>query len=198
MRNLKYIVLAQIVIVLVGSYLILFGKTITLEDSEVVTALIALFGTLGALISATFVVASYMQTNNAYIESQRPHLLILAESLTEKGTAEPVTCIHYHNITNSRFTDLTITVVLEAENRKVNLSHLFRSNMTMIGRDQRQRNFKILDEATKLGLDIESTAMSGREVKLLLGYEYTFNDAKEHVGAQEYIWDANSREWRIN
>ncbi|TOM79124.1 hypothetical protein, partial [Vibrio parahaemolyticus] len=92
MRNLKYIVLAQIVIVLVGSYLILFGKTITLEDSEVVTALIALFGTLGALISATFVVASYMQTNNAYIESQRPHLLILAESLTEKGTAEPVTC----------------------------------------------------------------------------------------------------------
>ncbi|EGR0775402.1 hypothetical protein RDG66_16720 [Vibrio cholerae] len=198
MRNLKYIVLVQIVIAIFGTYLILFSEKIMLKDSEVVTALIALFGTLGALISATFVVASYMQTNKTYIESQRPHLLILAESLTENGTGKPVSRIHYHNITNSRFTDLTITVVLEAENRKINLGYLFRENMTMIGRDQRQRSFKVLDEAAKLGLDIQSTAMSGREVKLLLGYEYTFNDVKDHVGAQEYVWDANSREWRIN
>ncbi|WP_282150722.1 hypothetical protein [Vibrio diabolicus] len=198
MRSLKNIVILQIGIALFGAYLIIFSEHIALKDSEVVTALIALFGTFGALISATFVVASYMQTNKAYIESQRPHLLILVESLTEHGTGEPVSRIHYRNITNNRFTDLTITVVLAAENREVNLGHLFRANMTMIGQDQRQRSFKILDEATKLGLDINTTAMSGREVKLLIGYEYTFNNIKDHVSAQEYIWNANSSEWLIN
>ncbi len=198
MRNLKYIVLVQIVIALFGIYLILFSEQITLNDSEVVTALIALLGTFGALISATFVVASYIQTNNAYIESQRPHLLVLVENLNERETGTPVSCINYHNITNNRFTDLTITVVLEAENREVNLGHLFRPNMTMIGKDQRQRSFKILDEAINRGLDIEGIATSGREVKLLIGYEYTFNNVKEHVDAQEYIWNANLSGWQIN
>lgn len=180
-----------------GAWGIVYCDTLGLKPNEMVTALIAVIASLGALVSATFVVASYLQTNKAYIESQRPHLLILVKSLKHNESGQPVSRIHYHNITNNRFNDLTITVSVDAENRTYDLSHLFRSKMTMIGRDQRQRSFNPIEELTKLGLDLQGTARSGKEVKLRVGYKYTFNGVEDVVNAQEYRWDAGDQQWSI-
>lgn len=180
-----------------GAWGIVYCDTLGLKPNEMVTALIAVIASLGALVSATFVVASYLQTNKAYIESQRPHLLILVKSLKHNESGQPVSRIHYDNITNNRFNDLTITVSVDAENRIYDLSHLFRSKMTMIGRDQRQRSFNPIEELTKLGLDLQGTARSGKEVKLRVGYKYTFNGVEDVVNAQEYRWDAGDQQWSI-
>ena len=42
----------------------------SLSDSEAIQALIGIFATYGGLVSAAFVVYSYLQTNAAFVESQ--------------------------------------------------------------------------------------------------------------------------------
>lgn len=191
------VVIFLILLAAAGAWAIVYCDTFGLKPNEIVSALIAVVASLGALVSATFLVASYLQTNKAYIESQRPHLLILVESLRHKDSGHPVSRIHYHNITNNRFNDLTVTVSVDSGNRTYDLSHLFRSNMTMIGQDRRQRSFKPIEELGKLGLDLQQTASSGKEVKLRIGYKYTFNGHEDVVNAQEYRWDADEKQWQI-
>ena len=181
----------------VGSWAIVYCDSLGLRPNEVVSSLIAVIASLGALVSATFVVASYLQTNKAYVESQRPHLLILVESLKNNESGEPLSRIHYHNITNNRFNDLTISVRVESDNKTYDLSHLFRKRMAMIGQDRRQRSFKPVKELSKAGLDLQETSTSGKEVKLMIGYEYTFNGIVDIVNAQQYRWDAGGQRWEI-
>ena len=173
------------------------GSDLQIKDSDLISLYISIAACLGALVSATFVVFSYLQTNNAYIEAQRPHRLAMMESLVREGTGEPVSRVHYQNITNNRFTDLTLDIKVTAGNREYSLSELFRKKMTMIGRDQRQRSFHPLKELQALGLDLQSTAESGNEVTLDVSYEYTFNKKKDVVNAQMYRWNASRREWEI-
>jgi hypothetical protein len=191
MKIVTGVVSILVVLAIAGTSVVVGCDSLQLKPSEVVNTLIAIFASLGALISATLVVASYLQTNKAFVESQRPHLLVFVESLKQEG-------IHYHNITNNRFDDLSISVVIFANNREYDLSNLFRNNMTMIGQDKRQRSFLTFDEVNKHGLDIQNTAKSGREVKLKVGYRYTFNGELDIVNAQEYLWNAVVEDWQIN
>lgn len=191
------IVVFLVLLAAAGSWAIVYCDSLELKPNEVVSSLIAVIASLGALVSATFVVASYLQTNKAYVESQRPHLLILVESLKNSDSGEPISRIHYHNITNNRFKDLTISLKVESDNRTYDLSHLFRKCMTMIGQDRRQRSFKPVEELGKAGLNLQETSSSGKEVKLMVGYEYTFNGVVDIVNAQQYRWDASSQMWEI-
>ncbi len=191
------IVIFLVLLAAVGSWAIVYCDALELRPNEVVSSLIAVIASLGALISATFVVASYLQTNKAYVESQRPHLLILVESLKHNESGQPMSRILYHNITNNRFNDLTISVRIESDNKAYDLSHLFRKNMTMIGQDRRQRSFKPVEELSKAGLNLQETSSSGKEVKLMVGYEYTFNGVVDKVNAQQYRWNAGDQQWEI-
>ena len=58
----------------------LANACLELKMSELISAEVALLGTLGALISANFVVYSHLQTNIAFRESQKPQLLIQVEN----------------------------------------------------------------------------------------------------------------------
>lgn len=183
-------------------YWIWTSSILNLANPQKVNSSIAIFACLGAFISATFVVYSYLHTNKSFIESQRPHLLIQVENLKAKEnnqseTLIPMTRIHYRNITNNRFLDLTIGVKVSAENREIDLSDLFRPNMTMIGLDSRQRTFAPISLLNERGLNIRAVARKGNEVKLNLTYTYTFNKKREIVEAQLYRWDAEREEWSI-
>lgn len=164
-----------------------------LTNSEIIDALIAVVTSLGALISATFVIFSYLQTNKAFIEAQRPHLLIQIV----KDPKSEVVFILYRNITNNRFSDLTISLIATALNREIDLSYLFREKMTMIGQDSRQRIFSSIEELEKHGLDLQNVASGGNEINLFVNYSYTFNDEIDFVPAQKYRWDTKSESWEI-
>ena len=177
-------------------------ENLNLTDAELISAYIAIAACLGAFVSATFVVFSYLQTNTAYIESQRPHLLVQVENLKAKendssDTLLPMTRIHYRNITNNRFTDLTIIVRVIGANRTFDLSDLFRKQMTMIGLDSRQRTFNTFSELNSRGLSLQEVASAGNEVKLTIDYDYTFNNKHDHVKAQMYRWDTIRQKWEI-
>ncbi len=134
-----------------------------------VFAYVGVITCLGALISAAFVVFSYIHTNGSFIESQRPHLLIFMQNSFSQAGASMST-LQYHNITTNRFKDLTIHLRVKASNREYSLSELFRSKMTMIGLDQRQRTFDPLLELNNLGLNVENTVQQGNEVTLSVAY----------------------------
>lgn len=178
------------------------SKALELTDAELINSYVAIGACLGAFVSATFVVFSYLQTNRAYIESQRPHLLIqiqnmLADEKDESGVPIPMSRINYRNITNNRFTNLSIGVIVTAQNRTISLSDLFRQNMAMIGHDSRSRTFNPGRELSKRGLELQETAEAGNEINLYLSYSYTFSGVKDTVEAQMYRWDAKRREWQI-
>jgi len=183
-----------------ASALLWSPSSLEIEAVDLVNAQISVAACLGALVSATFVVFSHVATNKAYVEAQRPHLLIQVENLKINDSSDrivPYTRLHYRNITTNRFKDLTLIVTVTASNRKFVLSDLFRSEMTMIGLDSRQRNFDPVAELRSRGLELQQIAAQGIEVRLDIGYTYTFNGKSDHVDAQTYRWDAGRDEWSI-
>lgn len=197
-----FITLALFLTAAFASAYLSFSTKLQLTDSELVNAHIAIVACLGAFVSATFVIFSYLQTNRAFVEAQRPHLLVQIENLKakENDTSEsliPMSRIHYRNIANNRFTDLTIILLVTAINRTFSLSELFREEMTMIGLDARQRTFNPITELRSRGLELQDVASQGNEVILTVDYKYTFNDKQDYVNAQTYRWDARRQEWSI-
>ena len=171
----------------------IFIFSAVLSNKEIIDALVAVFASLGALISATFVIYSYLQTNKAFVEAQRPHLLI--QVVKDPKTGEIL--ILYRNITNNRFNDLTISLTVTAINLKFDLSYLFRKKMVMIGQDNRHRIFSPIEELKKHGLDLQEVASGGNEILLSVNYAYTFNSETDFVQAQKYKWDTKNEAWEI-
>ena len=180
-----------------ASWYLATTEALDLEDAELVSSIIAIAASVGALVSATFVIFSYLQTNRAFIESQRPQLLIVLDNKYESGTNMPVSFIHYHNITNNKFDDLTIKLTVTVNDTEYSLDHLFRPNMTMIGQDRRQRRFEPYGELANVGVDMPTQAELGSKIELAIIYEYTFDRKADWVHAQKYEWEANSKRWEI-
>jgi hypothetical protein len=178
------------------------SSSLVLTHSELIQAEIGIFATFGALVSAAFVIYSYIQTNRAFIESQRPQLLIQVENKRprkNKETSEevPATFINYKNITVNQFADLTINVSVVVEHRTIDLSDLFRPRMVMIGYDQRQRWFEPLKMLKERGLDLNDVTATGHEALLKLSYSYTYGGQTNTVPCQEYKWDPRLEQWII-
>ncbi|CAH8189376.1 hypothetical protein C4G60_RS06455 [Vibrio parahaemolyticus] len=185
-----------IALALFGSYHVYNVSNDMLPTKDKVTAYITIVATLGALISAAFVVFTYIHTSAAYVESQRPHLLTFMQNSFNQHN-QPMSTLQYHNVTQNRFNDLTIDIKVMAANRTYSLSELFRSNMAMIGYDQRQRTFDPIQELNNLGLNLQQVAGQGNEVSLEVSYSYTFNGVKDSVLAQMYRWNLARNEWEI-
>lgn len=79
----------------------------------------------------------------------------------------PFTRIHYRSLIIISFTDLTVHVTVDALNRSFDLSNLISANMVMVGQDQGQRSFRVLDELKRCRLDITSVSREGSEVLLI-------------------------------
>lgn len=94
-------------------------KCAELADSETIQAQIGTFATYGALVSAAFVVYGYLQTNSAFVESQRPQLYIRVESLRVQDDAiftqtDAAILMSYKNITANQFSDLTLAIRVDS------------------------------------------------------------------------------------
>jgi len=101
-----------------------------LSDADIISNLILISTSLGAFISATFVIWSYIHTNEAFILSQKPALLLYVNNLKVKRSDNNLESLHmtqiaYKNTTNNTFYDLTIKVILNIASRTLDLSDLF-------------------------------------------------------------------------
>ena len=192
-------ILISILLVVVSIAAVCWVSKSGLTPSERVTATISIAACLGALVSATFVVYSYLQTNAAYVESKRPQLLVQVLNFHEQleGKIIDVTIIRYKNITNNRFKDLNINVSVTGQNREFDLSSLFTPRMVMVGQDQRDRTFMPQAELQSRGLNIDAVASQGNQVLLKILYEYTYQGITDVVNVQDYAWNATKREWHI-
>jgi len=195
------IISVLLTLVAIASSYFLWSSALQLEHK--IGSQIALGATLGALISAAFVIWSFIQTNKAFIESKRPQLLIQVESVKLQSVGEPVsmipwTKIHYSNITDNKFDDLTIQVFVYCETTRINFNHLFRTSMSMIARDSRVRSFKTYDEIENRGFNLRQLANDNRDVFMNLQYEYSFNGARDLIDAQLYKWNKEQERWDIS
>ena len=198
----KIVAIILTILVISASIYLLASKHIQLSNGERVTSLISLFVCWGVLISAIFVVYSYLQTNFAFIESQRPSLLIQVESVRQKSSSRPksftpITIIHYKNTTKNEFKDLTLNITVSIASRKRNISNLFSKKMFMAGSDARYGRFKTLSFLSKRGIDANTETRAGKPVVLMTGYNYTFNNKLEKRKGPEYKWDADGQWWRL-
>lgn len=183
----------------VGISYITTSTQLSLTDSDRISFVIAMVTSSGGLVSVAFVVFSYWQTNEAHIDAQRPQLLVQMNNSFQQNTNLPVSVISYKNVTRNKFDDLTISVTLSADGKECSLNHLFRKKMTMIGLDERHRNFQPYHEVSKLGVDMQKLVAAGKEVRLRIGYHYTFYGSNSVVNeAQRYVWNAKSKTWDIS
>ena len=170
------------------------NNEINMKDK--VSFYLSIVSCVGALVSAAFVVFTYISTSRAYVESQRPQLLLfLHNGLDDNGKL--LSILQYKNITSNKFTDLTIDLKVSAFNREYSLSELFRSKMTMIGGDERQRAFDHESELKSLGLELSTVSKQGHEITIDVSYSYSFNGSIETEHAQFYRWCIARSEWEI-
>jgi hypothetical protein len=178
------------------------SDTLGLSGADLVNAEIAIFVCLGGAVSATFVIYSYIRTNESFIESQRPQLLLQVRSYHSKDPMNPnktvpMTQVLYKNITSNRFADLNIQLTVSAQSNTVSLGDLFSSNMVMVGFDERQRSFNTLNELNSRNINVTSIARQGNEITLTTGYSYTYNRQLDEVIVNVYRWDPGLSEWQI-
>lgn len=200
------LILSSIIIILsclIGLYI--FSDRVSLTDYEKLQSLLTLIIASAGIVSVIVVLYSYIQTNLAFISSQRPSLLVQVQSLhlknpnnpNDPNELKPHTRIHYANITNNSFFDLTFHIRVYTDYKSVNLSDLFRENMNMPGKDTRQRNFDTIYELDAKGFDIVHEVQQGNLIKLEIAYSYTFLGNVERILSQEYKWNDNRKEWEI-
>lgn len=163
--------------------------------------IISLWACIAAFVSAAFVIRSYIQTNHAFVLSQKPHLGLIVENVTiNNGTDSPQTHgtrIHYNNMTLNPFLDLTIKVMVKNSKATVDLSNLFSSSMFMAGQDRRQRIFSTRLELLSRGFELESEFTAKDIPQLFLSYEFTFQGALETISVQQYVWNVQAKQWQI-
>lgn len=201
MKNLKkpkeFIIVALLLHLFLGC--IILSDYFNLTDIEKIKLFLNLLVTLTGTISAIFVVFSYIQTNSAFVLSQKPLLLIQIENyhIDKNDKKEPMTIINYQNITNNSFEDLTFEILVKTDNRVADISELFREEMHMPGYDKRQRTFDPVKVIKNKGIDIIQTSFQGTSIILEIYYSYTFLDTKEEILAQKYKWNNLRKEWSI-
>lgn len=181
---------------------IIKSKHFQLTNNEILKNSISLFTCLGGLISVIFVIYSYIQTNQAFVESFRPSLLIqvVSDQLKKNqqdNTTLPFTFIHYENTSSNEFTDLSIQLLVRVANREIDISDLFNEKMFMASKDQRNRRFETLSFLAARGIDINKETISGNQVMFITGYTYTFNNNIERRKGPEYKWNAGIKCWEI-
>ena len=174
----------------------------TLSDTDIISNLILIFASLGAFISATFVIWSYIHTNAAFILSQKPALLLFVNNLNVKRSEDNPELVHmtqitYKNTTNNTFYDLTVKVILNIANRTLDLSDLFTENMYMAGFDQRKRQFVTVDVLGERGVNLFELTGNGHEALLTLSYQFTFNGSLEKFEVQKYRWETDKGLWSL-
>lgn len=173
-----------------------------LTDAEIVSNLILISASVGAFISATFVIWSYLHTNEAFILSQKPALLIFIKNLNVKRSDDNPEIVHmtqisYKNTTNNTFYDLTIKVIVKIANRTIDLSDLFTEKMYMAGYDERQRQFITVDILNERGVNLLDLTNNGHEALLTLSYQFNFNNKLENIEVQKYRWETDKRVWSL-
>jgi hypothetical protein len=191
-----------IVLGLFGSSFILLQDTESLRLNEKISNHIALWAGVAAFISAAYVIASYLQTNYAFILSQRPHLRIRVENVMARISEQDHTLVHmtrilYENLTINPFEDLTIKVKVHNSKTVADISDLFSPKMFMAGHDARQRNFCTRTEILARGFEIESQFVASDPPKLSISYEFTFSQEVQQINIQQYAWDVTRKEWTI-
>ena len=201
MYRIPTITTAILIIIAASATAYLIQSTsLFLNDAQLVSSLIALFGCLGALISVTFVVYIYIQTNRVLLIGQKPCLLIQIQNKklqtnSQQKDVVPITSINYSNTSQNEFNDLTLYVKLQVRNRKWDISDLFTPNMFMAAQDRRQRNFKTLSYFYKRGIDINKATAYGYQVILSTHYTFTFNNKLEERQGPEYKWNSRKQLW---
>ena len=204
MRRLTVPICITVLVILVsiaaGIYITSNMKTLT--DHEKIQNLIALVLGATGVVSATYIVYSYVQTNWAFVLSQKPTLLVQVESsfATDQQSPQiqhPLTRIHYRDTSPNSFNNLTFDMQVRKDRKSVNISDLFKKKMRLPAHDTRQRTFRTVEELSRKGLEIEKEAASGNSVFLVIQYSYTFDRRIENVIAQEYRWNQDLRQWQI-
>jgi len=182
-------------------FVIKTSTSLQLSDGEMVNSIIAISACLGGLISATFVVYGYIQTNKAFLFSLKPSLLIrvVSEHLpnSQQTKQVPYTFIHYANTSNNEFVNLTMEIKLKIGTREIDLSDLFKPKMSMAAQDTRQNRIETFDILGQRGIDINREVQAGNAAILKTGYRFTFNGKEEKRAGAEYKWNAGISHWEI-
>ncbi|MBY0345463.1 MAG: hypothetical protein K2P98_01190 [Neisseriaceae bacterium] len=175
---------------------------------ENLNTFIAGLSALGTICAACFAYRAFkilsndnQRNNEAFIESQRPHLLIQVCNSNQQITgSEKYSIIKYKNITPNTFENLNIQIkiLVEGDHREHFLK-LFSENMTMIGFDNRTKGFNTYDEIRKITLDAETLLLSDKDIQLVVSYDYKFfsDRDKKTIEVQRYKWDKSKSEWYI-
>lgn len=188
------------IIVGAGAVLTWWMKAQVPTSDRYLELVISTWATVGALVSATFVVYGYLLSMRALVEAQTPKILIrvVNEQATLAGTGQLVhqTCINYSNIGTVECRNLALFAALVRNNECIEIPRLFREKMSFQVADARNRSFATFNYLSNNGIP-QTVIDNIQHYKLRVGYKV------ESIGgiierAYEYTWDVSTNHWNID
>lgn len=187
MKNTTPIIVAVIIFSITASFLCFLLSQESLSIEFKITQIIQTLTVAGALISAIFVISSYLITNQAFILSQKPFLL-LGVDLDGR--------IFYQNHSNNPFYNLKINVIAKIGNSKFKVGKkLFKKTMYMSAFDKRYTPPIQYMLKEHYNIDFNSL-IENTEAKIFLSYSFTFLNKVEKIDVQSYVWKRENG-WNI-
>ena len=169
---------------------------------EMINTIILILTAIGAFITAIAMILSYIKTNEIFILSQIPSLLIQIKKNQQNG----IYYIFYKNCTNNEFIDLNMIIKLNFNGREFDLSKkLFITKMFMAAKDERSRLFNkdtIIEKLneTIINEKLNKNIFEGHEhngyiynndISVKTSYNYIFYNKTEKRLGPTYIWKNN-------
>ncbi|WP_407579550.1 hypothetical protein [Citrobacter koseri] len=186
-------------IVLLGMVLTWWMKAHVGVLDRYMELVISTWATVGALVSATFVIYGYLLSLRALVESQMPRILLQVTNgqatLVDNNQLVHQTHINYRNIGTVECVDLAMYAVLVRNNEYIEIPRLFNGVMNLQVGDMRDRKFPTFNYMCSNGIP-QSVVDNLQHYKLRVGYK-----VKSVSGIVErayyYTWDNKINSWHI-
>lgn len=170
-----------------------------LENKDFLALIISTVGTVGALISAVFLIYGYLVSLSAFKESQKPKILLQVHNrwitLDTSDQSVHETVIVYSNVSSNECKGLILHACIINDREVFNIPRLFSCPMNVPPNDSRTRDFPTKTYLSENGID---KSVIDNLDKYKLRVEYSFSTMGEVVDSfYDYTWDPAREKWNI-
>ncbi len=172
---------------------------IDLSNFERWSLLISTWAATGALVSAAFVIHGYLISLKAFVESQKPRILLHVENGTDQllgtETIAHITRIVYENRGSVECDNLVLSAMLICGNETYRLENLFNSPYLLQVGDVRCRGFPTTTALPLFGVPAEIVDNLSQCV-FRVGYQVKSLDGQLRRSF-DYRWNSELSQWGI-
>ena len=176
-----------------------YMNRLAIKPEDFLGLAISSWAAAGALISVVFVVYGYLMSLAAFVESQKPKLLVFVDNGNvhniDTNAVEHQTRINYRNIGSIECSNLNLYAKLVSDSEEIEIPRLFSRPINLQVGDSRTRDFPTISYFRSNGID-QAVINNMHRYELVIGYSVQ-GPGEVIERNYEYEWNPQVERWNI-